>query len=176
MKVSSVPSKSNGGNFHAKQRQEVLYPCRRDPKFTGHTTSPSGTPAIMPRRTTSAAAPRPSFGSVTVFAPAARSTLPVRRFPSTRLSAARKTSLPLATRWPTDAPSAESILMDKELLDTLYDELNRLDPDGRRICELIMQGKTEREIAADMGKRQSTINYQKNKVFSILREALKDFI
>lgn len=36
--------------------------------------------------------------------------------------------------------------------------------------------KTEREIAADMGKRQSTINYQKNKVFSILREALKDFI
>ena len=61
-----------------------------------------------------------------------------------------------------DAPSAESILMDKELLDALYDELNRLDPDGRRICELIMQGKTEREIAADMGKRQSTINYQKN--------------
>ena len=75
-----------------------------------------------------------------------------------------------------DAPSAESILIDKELLDALYDELNRLDPDGRRICELIMQGKTEREIAADMGKRQSTINYQKNKVFSILREALKDFI
>lgn len=62
-----------------------------------------------------------------------------------------------------DAPSAESILMDKGLLDALYDEL-------------IMQGKTEREIAADMGKRQSTINYQKNKVFSILREALKDFI
>ena len=68
-----------------------------------------------------------------------------------------------------EAPSAESILMDKELLDALYEELNRLDPDGRRICELIMQGKTEREIAADMGKRQSTINYQKNKVFSILR-------
>lgn len=73
-------------------------------------------------------------------------------------------------------PSPESILMDRELLDALYAELNRLDPDGRRICELIMQGKTEREIAADMGKRQSTINYQKNKVFSILREALKDFI
>ena len=75
-----------------------------------------------------------------------------------------------------DAPSAESILMDKELLDALYDELNRLDPGGRRICELIMAGKTEREIAADMGKSQSTINYQKNKVLSILREALKDFI
>ena len=74
------------------------------------------------------------------------------------------------------APSAESILMDKELLGALYDEINRLDPDGRRICALIMQGKTEREIAADMGKCQSTINYQKNKVFSILREALKNLI
>jgi len=75
-----------------------------------------------------------------------------------------------------DAPSTESILMDKELLDALYDELNHLDPNGRRICELIMQGKTEHEIAAIIGKRQSTINYQKKKVLSILREALKDFI
>lgn len=70
-------------------------------RFTGHTTSPFEAPATMPRGTTSAAAPRRSFGSATVFAPAARSTLPVRRFPSIRLSAARKTSLPLATRWPT---------------------------------------------------------------------------
>ena len=66
--------------------------------------------------------------------------------------------------------------MDEALLDALYDALNRLDPDDRRISELIMQGKTEREIATDMGKRQSTINYQKKKVFSILREALNDLI
>ena len=66
--------------------------------------------------------------------------------------------------------------MDEALLDALYDALNHLDPDGRRISELIMQGKTEREIATDMGKRQSTINYQKKKVFSILREALNDLI
>ena len=75
-----------------------------------------------------------------------------------------------------DTLSVESKLMDKELLDALYDELNRLDSDDRRICELIMQGNTEREIAAAMGKRQSTINYRKHKVFSILREALKDLI
>ena len=127
----------------------------------------------MPRRMASAAAPRPSFGSVTVFAPAARSTLSVSI--DTPIGG-EEDELTLGDTLADDAPSAESILMDKELLDTLYDELNRLDPDGRRICELIMQGKTEREIAADMGKRQSTINYQKNKVFSILREALKDFI
>ncbi len=60
-----------------------------------------------------------------------------------------------------DTSTAETVLMDKELLDTLYRELSRLDPDGRRICEFIMQGKTEREMATDMGKRQSTINYQK---------------
>lgn len=75
-----------------------------------------------------------------------------------------------------DTPSPESILINEELLETLHDEINRLDPNGKLICELIMQGKTEREIAAEMGKRQSTINYQKKKVFSILREALKDFI
>ena len=75
-----------------------------------------------------------------------------------------------------DEPTPESLLVDKAVLDALYDELDRLDPDGRRICELIMQGKTEREIAAEMGRLRSTINYQKTKVLSILREALKDFI
>lgn len=75
-----------------------------------------------------------------------------------------------------DTPSAESILMEKELLKMLYEELEQLDPDGRRICELIMQGKSERAIAADMGKPQTTINYKKNKTFSILRKALKKFI
>ena len=75
-----------------------------------------------------------------------------------------------------DVLSPEAIALDNALLEALYEELDRLDPNGRRICELIMQGKTEREIASDMGKRQSTINYQKNKAFSILHEALKDFI
>ena len=75
-----------------------------------------------------------------------------------------------------DEPSPEAIAMNTALLEALYDELDRLDPDGKRICELIMQGKTEREIAADLGKRQSTINYQKKRVLDLLREALKDFI
>lgn len=75
-----------------------------------------------------------------------------------------------------DEPSPEAIAINTALLEALYDELDRLDPDGKRICELIMQGKTEREIAADLGKRQSTINYQKKRVLNLLREALKDFI
>lgn len=73
-----------------------------------------------------------------------------------------------------DEPTPEDIAMDKALLKALYEELDRLDPNGKRICELIMSGKTEREIAAEMGTRQSTINYQKNKAFAILREVLED--
>ena len=75
-----------------------------------------------------------------------------------------------------DSPDPESILMDRELISALYKELDLLDPEGKRICELIMQGKTEREIAACTGKSHSTVNYHKNKIFSHLREALKDFI
>ena len=72
------------------------------------------------------------------------------------------------------APSPESIAADRELLQALYAELERLDPDGKRICQLIMAGMSEREIAAAMGRRQSTVNYQKRKVLAALREALKD--
>ena len=75
-----------------------------------------------------------------------------------------------------DEPSPEAIAMDKALLAALYEELDRLDPDGRRICQFIMEGKTEREMAADLGMRQSTINYQKKRVLDLLREALKNFI
>lgn len=32
-----------------------------------------------------------------------------------------------------DAPTADSILMDEELLKALYDELDRLDPEGKRM-------------------------------------------
>ena len=83
---------------------------------------------------------------------------------------------PLADAIPDDSVDIEETIMLAELFSALHSELERLDPDGRRICELIMQGKTEREIAAEMGRLRSTINYQKNKVLSILREALKDYI
>lgn len=82
----------------------------------------------------------------------------------------------IANAIPDDSGDVEETLMLAELFAALHEELEKLDPDGRRICELIMEGRTEREIAADMGKRQSTINYKKNKAFSILREALKDYI
>ena len=50
-----------------------------------------------------------------------------------------------------DEPSPEAIAMDKALLAALYEELDRLDPDGRRICELVAANCTEREAASILG-------------------------
>ena len=54
-----------------------------------------------------------------------------------------------------NAPTADSILMDQELLKALYEELDRLDPEGQRICELMMH-HSEREAAEIMGMARST--------------------
>ncbi len=77
---------------------------------------------------------------------------------------------------PDPATYIEDMLMDKLLLEELFQALEELDPDSRRICELIKQGKTEREIAAEFNVRQSTLNYRKRKLMDKLRERLNDFI
>lgn len=68
------------------------------------------------------------------------------------------------------------LIADKLLLEELYAALNELDPENRRIMELFSIGKTEREIAADIGLSQKAINKRKTKLFSQLRERLKAFI
>ena len=55
------------------------------------------------------------------------------------------------------APTPESIMEDRELLDALYAELAALDPEGLQICKLIMQKKSEREIAKLMDIPRSTL-------------------
>lgn len=76
-----------------------------------------------------------------------------------------------------DTPSAQSILEDYELLDALTSKFHELDTDKRLICELLLQEKSEREIASIMGiSQQSTINYKKKKAFDTLRELLRDYI
>lgn len=76
-----------------------------------------------------------------------------------------------------ETPNALSILEERDLLDSLISKLDELDPDGRRICELLLQDKTEREIAEIMGiSQQSTINYKKRKAFEKLRDLMSDNI
>lgn len=68
------------------------------------------------------------------------------------------------------------LIADKLLLEELYAALEELDPDNRRIMELFGIGKSEREIAADIGLSQKAINKRKVKLFAQLRKRLKDFI
>lgn len=75
-----------------------------------------------------------------------------------------------------DEPSPEDIAMNKALLAALYDELDRLDPDGRRICELVAANCTEREGAAILGVSKTAFRYRWTKLKKHLAEKLKEYI
>jgi len=75
-----------------------------------------------------------------------------------------------------DTIDITELVADKLLLEELYIALEELDPDNRRIMELFSIGKSERDIAADIGLSQKAINKRKTKLFAQLREHLKDFI
>lgn len=76
-----------------------------------------------------------------------------------------------------ESPDAQAIIEDRELLDALFRKLDDLDPEGRRICELLLEDKNEREIASVMGFRsQSSVNHRKKRAFAKLRDSLSDFI
>ena len=75
-----------------------------------------------------------------------------------------------------DSPTPESILMDRELISALYRELDLLDPEGKRICELVASNYSEREAAAIMGIPKSTFRYKWLKIRNRLAEELKDYI
>lgn len=77
---------------------------------------------------------------------------------------------------PADYVDIEELIAEKDLYRVLYTALDELDPDNRRIAELFSMGKSEREIAADIGLSQKAINKRKAKIFAQLREKLKDFI
>ena len=77
---------------------------------------------------------------------------------------------------PDDAPSIQSVLEDRDLLNALHERLDELDPDGRRICELIMQGCPERAAAEKLGLSRNTYTYRRDKLLVLLREALRDYI
>jgi len=78
---------------------------------------------------------------------------------------------------PSDAaPDPAEVVAYKLLLEELFKALEELDSDNRRICELIAQGATEREIATVLGIRQSTLNYRKRQLMARLRDRLSDFI
>lgn len=69
------------------------------------------------------------------------------------------------------------IVEDSMLLGALFEKLGLLDPEYSRICEMLLDGYTEREIATALGyKNQSSINYRKTRIAELIRNELSDFI
>lgn len=69
----------------------------------------------------------------------------------------------------------EEALILSQLLETLTKELDRLDPTGRKICELVADDNSDRSIAKLLGKAWTTYLYQRDGLYAKLREALKDY-
>ena len=67
------------------------------------------------------------------------------------------------------------MIEDRELLGALFHKLDELDPEGRRICELVMQGHSERDCGKEMGMARNTFVYKRDKLFATLADYLKDF-
>ena len=127
----------------------------------------------MPGRTASVVAPKLSCGNAMAYAQVARSTQPVKNCVSTPLSEV-KNDLTLGDTLRDDSPTLESIIIQKELLEALYEELDRLDPEGKRICELMMY-HSERESAEILGMARSTFKRHWAKIRDELRDKLKDY-
>ena len=72
--------------------------------------------------------------------------------------------------------SLDDLVETKDLYEALHTTLSQLPTLQKAICEYLMMGKTEREIATLLEKSQSTINYQKKKAFKVLREILKIYM
>jgi RNA polymerase sigma factor (sigma-70 family) len=75
-----------------------------------------------------------------------------------------------------DTLDLTELVVNKLYLEVLYEALEELDPDNRRIIELFKMGLSEREIALNVGLSQKAINKRKTKLFAQLQERLKDFM
>lgn len=71
--------------------------------------------------------------------------------------------------------SVEDYVLQKELFEALHAAIASLDERDRLIIELFSEGKSEEEIAPEVGLKKSGVNYRKHKLFNKLRELLKDF-
>ena len=74
-----------------------------------------------------------------------------------------------------DGTDVLAITEEQDLIIALRQMLKELDPDSRRICELIMTGKSERDIASELGISRNTYTYRRDKLLRILREQLATY-
>ena len=75
-----------------------------------------------------------------------------------------------------NAKDVAEIVVEKLLLEELFKALEELDPNSHRICELLMEGHSKREIAKIMSIPQSSFEYQFKKLMASLRMRLENYI
>ena len=73
-----------------------------------------------------------------------------------------------------DAPLPEDIIADRELLYTLFHELEQLDDRNRKMCA-VMPAVSEREASALMDTPKSSLRYQWSKLLARLQKNLKKY-
>ena len=69
----------------------------------------------------------------------------------------------------------EDIVGEALLLEELLKELDEIDPDGRRIAELLMDGETDRNIATILGMARSSFSDRKLRIRRELKKRLQKF-
>ena len=69
----------------------------------------------------------------------------------------------------------EAIVEKSILLEALFDELQKLDPEGKMMCQLYMNGKSLRQIERAMNLNHKTCQNHWNKLLEDLREKLKAY-
>lgn len=68
------------------------------------------------------------------------------------------------------------IVAEKMLLEELFKSLEELDTNSHRICKLLMEGLSKREIARIMSIPQPSFEYQVKKLMASLRKRLENYI
>lgn len=58
----------------------------------------------------------------------------------------------------------EELITDRILLEELLVKLEELDPDGRKIFEMLSEGLSDRSIAMKLGRKKSTFSLQMKKI------------
>ena len=71
--------------------------------------------------------------------------------------------------------STEDQIINVELVTALYDALNMLEELDKKIMVLFSMGKSETQIASEVGLSQKGVNKRKHKAFSKLKDLLKSF-
>ncbi len=74
-----------------------------------------------------------------------------------------------------EGSNPEDIIGEALLLEELLKELDEIDPDGRRIAELLMDGETDRNIASSLGIARSTFSDRKLRIRKELKKRLHKF-